>query len=146
MAQKICFRLFGRLQNKFIGNSNIRGKFLKCFMVCSISQKNGFVFVNQIWHYKALNQYFMAQKVGFWLLMNFRTNLQKTSIQQESFWRVEPIFHDSDDSTQTFHRLQNKFLGNSNIRANFLESFNVLSRFSRKMVLCSPTKFDIIKP
>ena len=37
----------------------------------TFQKKNGFVFVNQIWHYKALNQCVMAQKIrlpmsGFW--------------------------------------------------------------------------------
>ena len=29
--------------------------------------EKGFAFVNQIWHYKALNQYSMAQKIRFML-------------------------------------------------------------------------------
>ena len=32
-------------------------------MVCLAFQKNGFVFADQSWHYKALNQYSMAQKI-----------------------------------------------------------------------------------
>ena len=46
-------------------------------MFASLSQKNGFVFVNQIWHEpnKALNQYSLAQEIRFRLLTDFKTNL-----------------------------------------------------------------------
>ena len=39
------------------------------------SQKNVFVFVNQISHSKVLNQYSMAKKVRFRLLTHFKTSL-----------------------------------------------------------------------
>ena len=42
--------------NKFIGNSNIE-TFWRVPRFASLSQKNDFVFVDQICHYKALNQY-----------------------------------------------------------------------------------------
>ena len=41
----------------------------------SLSQKKGFAFVDQIWHYKDLNQYPMAQKIRFTLFIDFKTNL-----------------------------------------------------------------------
>ena len=44
-------------------------------MFGSVSQKNGFEFVEQIWHYKALNQYSIAKKISFMLLADFKTNL-----------------------------------------------------------------------
>ena len=44
-------------------------------MFALLFQKNGFVFVNQIWHFKALNQYSVAQKIRFKLLPDFKTNL-----------------------------------------------------------------------
>ena len=56
-------------------------------MFSSLSQKNGFVFVNQIWHFKALNQYFQLYKMQFRLLPGFKRNLWETRIQQESFGR-----------------------------------------------------------
>ena len=34
----------------------------------SVSQKNGFVFPNQVCYYKALNQYYMALKILFKLV------------------------------------------------------------------------------
>ena len=34
-----------------------------------------FLFVDQIWHYKELNQYSMVQKIRFMLLTDFQTNL-----------------------------------------------------------------------
>ena len=49
-------------------------------MFALLSQKNGFVFVNQIWHFKASNQHSLAQKIRFRLLTDFKTNLQETQI------------------------------------------------------------------
>ena len=53
-----------------------------------LSQKKGFIFGDQIWHYEDLNQYSMAQKIQFTLLTDFKINLQKTAIYGESFWEV----------------------------------------------------------
>ena len=41
----------------------------------SFSQKNGFVFVDQIWYYKDLNQHSIIQKIRFELLTDFKTKL-----------------------------------------------------------------------
>ena len=57
-------------------------------MFALLSRKNGFVFDNQIWYYKALNQYSVAEKIRFRLLRDFKTILQKTQKQGETFWRV----------------------------------------------------------
>ena len=43
-------------------------------MLASLSQEDGFVFVDQIWHYKDWNQYSMAQKIQFRLFTEFKTN------------------------------------------------------------------------
>ena len=43
-------------------------------MSASLSQKNDFVFANQILHFIALNQYSVAQKNRFSLLTDFKTN------------------------------------------------------------------------
>ena len=39
----------------------------------SLSQKNGFVFVNQFSHFKALSHYFKLYKIRFRLLTAFKT-------------------------------------------------------------------------
>ena len=72
--------IFPRLQNKFIGNSSISRNFRKVSKSLWLNQKNGFVFVDHIWHYKALNQYFMAQVIWFRRLTDFKTNLEETTI------------------------------------------------------------------
>ena len=79
---------FDKPENKFIGKSNIAGKFLEIFKVASFSQKNDFVFFGQIWHCKALNQYSMALRIGFRLLTNLKTSLYEKLIYGESFWGV----------------------------------------------------------
>ena len=43
-------------------------------MFASFSQRNGFVFVNQFWHFKALNEYSVAQRIQLVLLTDFETN------------------------------------------------------------------------
>ena len=55
--------------------NNRKGAFARVSMFDSLSQKNGFVFVNQIWHFKALNHYFQPYKIRFRLLTGFKTNL-----------------------------------------------------------------------
>ena len=79
---------FDRLQKSFLGNSIICRELLKNWKACLPFLENSFVFVHQMWHYKALNQYSMAQKIRFRLLTNFKRNLSETPIQRESFWRV----------------------------------------------------------
>ena len=47
-------------------------------MFASLSQKNGFVFVNQIWHYKVLNQYPISHKTRYRPLTDFKATLSET--------------------------------------------------------------------
>ena len=77
-----------RLQNKFIANLIIGRRFLKSFNVCLAFPEKWFVFLNQIWPFKALNQDSATHKIRFRLLTNFKANLQETQIQGERFWRV----------------------------------------------------------
>ena len=49
-------------------------------MFASLSPENHFIFVDQIWHYKALNQYSIAKNIPFMFLTDFKTNLYKTRI------------------------------------------------------------------
>ena len=49
-------------------------KFLESFKVFLAFPEKWFVFFDQIWHYKALSQYSMAQKI-FRVLVDFKTNL-----------------------------------------------------------------------
>ena len=65
----------------------------------SLSRKNGLVFVDQIWYYKALKKNSMVQRISFML---------------------------------SKQRLQNKLIGNSNIRRKLSGSF--------KVCLASPEK------
>ena len=44
-------------------------------MFASLSQKNGFVLINQIWYFKALNQYSIVHKIRLRLLVEFKTIL-----------------------------------------------------------------------
>ena len=60
-------------------------------MFASLSQKNGFVFVSQSWHFKAWNQYSLAKKIQFRLLTDFKKNLKEFKIQEEAFWRVSTL-------------------------------------------------------
>ena len=62
--------------------------FGKVSAIASLSQKNGFVFVNQFSHFKALSHYFQPYKIRFRLLTAFKTILQKTKIYGDGFGRV----------------------------------------------------------
>ena len=55
--------------DKFKDNSSMGRNFLKSSRWVSLSQKNGFVFVDQIWHYKAMYQYSITQKIRCRLLI-----------------------------------------------------------------------------
>ena len=65
-----------KTQSKFIANSNIRTTFWKVSSYASFFHKNCFVFINQIWHYEALNQYAMAQKF-WWRILSFWQTLKQ---------------------------------------------------------------------
>ena len=75
MAQKIGFRLLTNFKTNLQETPKDGGTFWRVSMLASFSHKNGFVFIEQIWHNKALNQYSIAQKTGFMLLTDFKTNL-----------------------------------------------------------------------
>ena len=55
--------------DNFIDNPNVGRNFLKSSGWASLPQKIGFVFVDQIWHYKAMYQYSSTQKIRCRLLI-----------------------------------------------------------------------------
>ena len=57
-------------------------------MFALLSQNNGFVFVNQFWHFKDLSHYFQPDKIRFRLLTRFKSVLQENEIEGEGFGRV----------------------------------------------------------
>ena len=85
---KIRFRLFTGFKTNLQETQTQGELFGRVSMFASLSQKNGFVLVNQIWHYKALNHYFQPYQIRFRLFPGFKTNLQETKIQREQFGRV----------------------------------------------------------
>ena len=85
---KIRFRLLTGFKTNLQKTLIQGGAFGRVSTFASLSQKNGFVFVNQIWHFKALNYYFQPYKIRFRLLTGFKTILQETQIQGEGFGRV----------------------------------------------------------
>ena len=88
VAKKIRFRLFADFK-KNSQETQIQGEsFWRASTFASRSKKNGFIFVNKVWHFKALNQYSVAHKIRFRLLKDFEINLQETQIQEESFQKV----------------------------------------------------------
>ena len=85
---KIRFKLLTGFKT-VLQETQIQGEgFGRVSTFASLSQKNGFVFVNQIWHFKALSHYFQPYKIRFRLLKVFKTILQETQIQGEGFGRV----------------------------------------------------------
>ena len=126
-----------------------------------LSRKNGFVFVNQIWHSQALNIYCMVLKIRFRFLRRLKRNLQGTLTLGERFqsisrfaWLsqkngsvfVNQIWYPkvwSQYPIPAFDTLQNKFIGNSNIKRKFLERSK--PHCLRKVVLYSSTTFGILK-
>ena len=62
-----------------------RENLLKVSNSASLSQKNDFVFVDQIYYYKDLNQYAMANQIGFALFTDFKTNLSETQMYGDNF-------------------------------------------------------------
>ena len=85
---KIQFRLLTRFKT-ILQETQIQGEgFRRVSMFLSLSQKNGFAFVNQFSDFKTLNHNFQPDKIRFRLLTGFKTILQETRIQGESFGRV----------------------------------------------------------
>ena len=85
MDQKIRFIVFLYFKKNLLETAIYRESFREVLTFVSFSEKNGFVFVDQIWHSKGLNQYSMTQKIRFTIFTDFKTNLQKTLIYPESF-------------------------------------------------------------
>ena len=85
---KIRFRLLTGFKTNLQKTQIQGGAFGRVSTFASLSQKNGFVFVNQFSHFKALSHYFQPYKIRFRLLTGFKTNLQETRVQQEGFGRV----------------------------------------------------------
>ena len=156
VAHKIRFRLFTDFKTKLQKTQIQRESFWRVSKFASFSQKIGFVFVNQIRHFKALNQYSVAHKIQFRLLIDLKINLQETQIQGESssgsfkgcliflekwfciyleslvFSCRVPKFISTEESIYAFGRIENKFTGNSNIKKFFLVSFKVSLTFPEK--------------
>ena len=92
MAQKIRFMLFTdfkiNLQKTPIYLETLR----EGSTFVSLSQKNGFEFVEQILHFKAFQQHSISKKFRFRLLADSRTSLQETLTWRESLRKVsKPI-------------------------------------------------------
>ena len=128
---------------------------MESFNVSLTFLKKWFAFVNQIWHFKALNQYSMAQKIWFGLLTDFKTSLRKLKYRDKVFeefqgllcflkklvlysstkfgilkiWTNIPFLKRFELG---FNKLQNKFIGNSRIARKFLESFKICLGFPGK--------------
>ena len=80
---KIGFRLLTGLKT-ILQETQIQGEgFGRVSTIPSLSQKNGFVFVNQFKHFKGLSHYFQLYKNRFRLLTGFKSILQET--QSEGF-------------------------------------------------------------
>ena len=88
VAQNIRFRLLTDFKTNLQETETQREKFWRVSMFALLSRENGFVFVNQTCHFKALNQYSVAQKIRFRLLIDFETNLQESQLQRKSFQRL----------------------------------------------------------
>ena len=84
---KIRFRLLTDFKT-ILQETQIQGEgFGRVSTFASLSQKNGFVFVNQFSHFKALSHYFQLYKIGLRLLTGFKTILQKPQIYGEFFFK-----------------------------------------------------------
>ena len=88
IAQEIRFRLLADFRTGLQETPTWRENLRKVSKPASLSQKNGLVFVELIWHYKDLNQYSMVQKIRFTLFPDFKTNLQENTIYRKSFREV----------------------------------------------------------
>ena len=55
-------RRFERFQNKFLDISNTQNSSYKASRFASFFYKNGFVFIDQIWHFEIFYQYSITQK------------------------------------------------------------------------------------
>ena len=72
---EIRFRLLSGFKN-ILSETQIQGEgFGNVSTFASLYQNNGFVFVNQFSHFKALSHYFQRYKIPFRLLTGFKTIL-----------------------------------------------------------------------
>ena len=137
--------------------------------LASLSQKRGFVFVEQILHYLALQQHSITQKIRFTLFIDFKTNLQETPTYGEIFCEVSTfvslsqkngfVFIDQFGIIKTgtnipwLRRFDFCFLQSSKLIFRKLQcmekvfgKFGSLLCFPRKMFFYSLSKFYIFEP
>ena len=85
VTRKIQFRILTEPKTSLYRTPIREERFWKVSRSASLCQKNGLVFVNKIWHYKAWNQYSMAYKIWLRLLRDLKTNLKEFQIHGERF-------------------------------------------------------------
>ena len=71
---------FWQTLNKIYRKLQYTRKFLESIKFALLSQKHSFVFVKEIWHSKALNQYSIGQKIRFRVLRVLKANSSETPI------------------------------------------------------------------
>ena len=167
---EIRFRLLSGFKN-ILSETQIQGEgFGNVSTFASLYQNNGFVFVNQFSHFKALSHYFQRYKIPFSLLTGFKTILQETQTQGQSF-RTISTFHSLFQKNgfafvnqfSHFNALR-RYFQPYKFRFRFLRGFKTilqetqiqgekvfeesqhLPRFPRKTVLYSSTNFHSSKP
>ena len=163
---KIGFRLLIGFKTNLQGSQIQRESFGIVSRCALLSEKNGFVFVNQFWHFKSLSHYFQLYKIRFRLLTGWKTILQETQIQRERFGRVSTFASLSQKNrfvfTEQFSHFKalsryfqpdkfrfrlltfNHFIRNSNIGRRFLKSFSSCVAFPESLALF-PTLQDFIQ-
>ena len=164
---KFRFRLLTGFKT-ILQETQIQGEgFGRVSTFVSLSQKNGFVFVNQFSHSKALSHYFQRYKIQFRLLADFKTILQETQIQGEGFERVSTFASCSQKNSFVFvnqfpdfksfrHYFQpdkiqfglltgfKTILQEAQIQGECSASLSMFTSLSQKILLYSSTKFFIL--
>ena len=62
-------------------------------MLASLSKKNGFVFFNEIWHFKALNEYSVTHIIRFRFLRDFKQIYRKLKYKKKSLGEFQSFPH-----------------------------------------------------
>ena len=93
IAQKIQFRFLADFSTSLYETPVCREIFWKVLRIVLLSQKDGFVFVEQIQHIEAKFQYSIIQNVRITLLVDLQTNLWKLQHEEKLFSKFQSLPH-----------------------------------------------------
>ena len=150
MEQRTLFRLLTDFKI-YRNNPNMRKSFCRVSRFASLSQKNGFVFIDYTCHYKPLEPIFNQSEGLTYAFDKLQTEIIGNSNAKGKFLESSEVFlafskkwfcirgknlelmsNHSENSIYYFDRLQKKFIATTNLETKLLENLKICHAFPLK--------------